>query len=202
MRLVKLYNGQTFYTTKICGLTRKLPLRKVSEDIWIASNHQLVLGCDVEFTKVAGKELAKRIKKHRPDFLLTAESKSLPLVYETAKNLNHKRIVVARKSPKAYMDFYVEEEVKSITTKEPQKLILDKESIELIKNKSVCIIDDVVSTGWTLNALEKLAIKAGAKIKCRAAVWLEGPWYKGDLIYLSILPIFVTKEKFDSFSGK
>jgi len=199
MSLVELYRGQTSYTIEICGLTRELPLRKVNKDIWIASNHQLVLGCDVQFTRLVGKELAKKIKKYKPDYLLTAESKSLPLVYETAKNLLHERVAVARKSPKAYMDFYIEEEVKSITTKEPQKLVLDRENIELIKNKSVCIIDDVVSTGETINALERLANKAGAKIKCKAAVWLEGPWYKGDLIYLSILPIFVTEEKYSSF---
>jgi adenine phosphoribosyltransferase len=200
MALVELYKGQTSYTTKICGLTRVLPLRKVDKDMWIASNHQLVLGCDVEFTKFVGKELAKRIRKHKPDCLLTAESKSLPLVYETAKNLRHKKIAVARKSPKAYMDFYIEERVKSITTKEPQRLVLDKENIKLIKNKKICIIDDVVSTGGTINALERLAKKARAKIECKAAVWLEGPWYKGDLIYLSTLPIFVTKEKYSSYT--
>lgn len=199
MDLVKLYENQAFYTSEICGLLRDLPIRHVDDDIWIASNHELVL-CDIEFTQAVGKELASRIKEYKPDCLFTAESKSLPIVYETAKNLDHKVIAVARKSSKAYMDSYIEEEVKSITTAHPQKLVIDKENIEKISKKRVCTIDDVVSTGGTMNALKNLVSKSKGEIVCEAAVWLEGPWYKGNLTYLSILPVFVSEKRYKAMT--
>lgn len=200
-QLVQLYENQTFYTSKICGLVRQLPIRQVDDGMWIASNHQLVL-CDVELIEVAGRELASRIKEYGPSCLLTAESKSLPLVYETARNLKHKEIAIARKSSKSYMDFYIEEGVKSITTAEPQKLVLDKENIERIRGKRVCTIDDVVSTGGTMNALKDLVSKSEGKVVCEAAVWLEGPWYNENLIYLATLPVFVNEENMRKLFGK
>lgn len=201
MNLVQLYENQTFYTSEICGLVRHLPIRQVDDGLWIASNHQLVL-CDVEFIEVAGRNLASYIKEYKPDCLFTAESKSLPLVYETAKNLRHKVIAIARKGRKSYMDYFVEEEVKSITTSEYQKLVLDRENIERIRTKRVCIIDDVVSTGGTMNALKDLVSKSEGKVVCEAAVWLEGPWYNENLIYLATLPIFVNEENMRKLFGK
>jgi len=198
MDLIEIYKNQTFYEIMLCGLVRRLPIRQVDKEMWIASNHQLVLS-DVKFIERVSKELANRISVKKPDCLVTAESKSLPLVYEIAKKLRHKEVAVARKDLKAYMNECIVEEVKSITTTTPQKLFLDKENIERIRTKRVCIVDDVVSTGKTFNALKNLVSRTKGKVECEAAVWLEGPWYKGDLIYLSTLPVFVTKEKYKSF---
>ncbi|KUO43422.1 MAG: hypothetical protein APU95_06135 [Hadesarchaea archaeon YNP_N21] len=196
--LVRVYGGQAYTAVEICGMRRELPIRRVAEDIWIASNHQLVLGRDVEFTRRVGARLAEMIKVHNPEFLLTAESKSLPLVYETAKRLGHLVMGVARKEKKSYMGkTCLAEKIRSITTGRLQNLVLEMDEAEKMRGKRVCVIDDVVSTYGTMGGLERLAERAGGKVVCRAAVWLEGPWYGGDLMHLGILPIFVTREKFD-----
>lgn len=195
MNLVELYKGQPFYTVNLNGIVRRLPIRQVDDEIWIASNHQLVL-CDVDFTERIGGKLGARIREYKLDCLFTAESKSLPLVYEIARQLGHKEIAIARKNVKAYMDLYLVEEVKSITTRGSQKLVIDRENVERIKGRKIGIVDDVVSTGGTMSALKNLVFRAGGTIMCEAAVWLEGPWYKsGNLIYLDVLPIFVTESK-------
>jgi adenine phosphoribosyltransferase len=197
--LVKIYRGEKFFTTHICGLKRKLPIRQVDKDMWIASNHPLVLGRDVEFTKRIGKKLSKIIKNFNPDYLITAESKSLPLTYKISELLNLPEMIVARKNVKSYMEnSYIKISIKSITTAEPQKLVLESDQVEKIRKKRIAIVDDVVSTGGTLTGLEKLVESAGGIITCKAAVWLEGPWYKKrDLIHLGILPVFVSKNKFE-----
>lgn len=186
------YEGQDFYEIEICGLKRKLPVRKVSDGVWVASNHKLVLGSDVEFTQKVGEKLAEKLRESgkNPEVLLTAESKSLPLTYEVAKNLGHRGVAVARKSEKAYMANPVRINVKSITTSNQQKLVLDEQNQKSIKDKKVCLIDDVVSTGGTMKSLERLAEKVGAEVVCKAAVWLEGTDYQGDLIHLGELPVF------------
>lgn len=197
MNLVELYKGQLFHTVNLNGMVRRLPIRQVDDEIWIASNHQLVL-CDVDFTERVGRKLGARIREYKLDCLFTAESKSLPLVYEIARQLGHKEIAIARKNVKPYMDLYLAEEVKSITTREPQKLVIDRENIERIKGRKIGVVDDVVSTGDTISALKNLVFRAGGTIMCEAAVWLEGPWYKsGNLIYMDVLPIFVTERKFN-----
>jgi len=197
--LVKVYRDEKYFTTNVCGIKRELPIRQVDKEIWIASNHLLVLGRDVEFTKKIGEELSKILKDYSPDYLITAESKSLPLAYKISELLELSEMIVARKNTKSYMgESYKEVVIKSITTAQPQKLVLESEEIEKMKNKRVAIFDDVVSTAGTLNGLEQLAKTAGAKIVCKAAVWLEGPWYRDeDLVYLSILPVFVTQKKFE-----
>lgn len=199
--LVKIYEGQTHHTIEICGIRRELPVRRVEKDLWIASNHQLVLGRDIEFTKRVGAELANRIRKHKVEFLFTAESKALPLVYETAKQLGHLVMGVARKEKKSYMGkTCLLEKIRSITTGRRQNLIIELDEAEKMRGRRVGLIDDVVSTYGTMRGLEMLAKKAGGEVVCKAAVWLEGPWYKGDLIYLGTLPIFVTKKKFDELN--
>ncbi|MEM5794387.1 MAG: phosphoribosyltransferase family protein [Candidatus Aenigmatarchaeota archaeon] len=194
---VKIYKNQNSYKIKICGLERELPIRQVEKGLWVASNHRLVLGRDLAFTKTVGKELAFRIKPYEPECLLTAESKSLPLVYEVARKLEVE-MCVCRKEEKAYMgEKYLEINIKSITTGKPQRLILEDDEAKRLKNKRVCLIDDVVSTYGTMQGLEKIALKAEGKVVCKACVWLEGPWYRGeDLIYLGILPIFVLEEEY------
>ncbi|MEM2897096.1 MAG: phosphoribosyltransferase family protein [Candidatus Bathyarchaeia archaeon] len=200
---VKIYKGQTSYVMRICELTRELPIRKVGKDIWIASNHNLVLGRDLEFTKRVSKELADRVSGFKPNCLFTAESKSLPLVYETANHLEHTWMCVARKERKAYMGRpCLIEKIKSITTKKPQKLVLELDEAKKLRGKRIVLIDDVVSTYGTMGGLERLARKAGGSVVCKATVWLEGPWYRGDLIYLSILPVFVTEKKYNELKEK
>lgn len=188
--LVEAYSGQTNYKVKLDGTLRRLPVVPISDHIWIASDAELVLG-DVEFLGTAARLLARKVKRRRVDVILTAEAKSIALAYELAKLLGHPRFIVARKSLKAYMGDYVAHKLKSITTKNDQELVLTREEAESLSGRRVCLLDDVVSTGGTLKALEALVAGAGGKVACRAAVWKEGPWYKSDLIYVSALPIFV-----------
>lgn len=137
--------------------------------------------------------MARKIEESEkdPEVLLTAESKSLPLTYEVAKNLGHANVAVARKSEKTYMRDPAKVGVKSITTSADQKLVLDKRNQKILEGKKVCLFDDVVSTGGTMKSLEKLAEKVGADVVCKASVWKEGKEYEGDLIYLEELPVFL-----------
>jgi len=192
------YDGQKKYRISVFGLKRELPVINVAPGIWIASNAELVLG-DVEFIKRAGEELSERIRTFNPDVILTPEAKSMAIAYEVSNGLGHKRFVVARKGVKAYMKGHVCEEVKSITTKETQRLILESQSAKHLKKKRVCLLDDVVSTGGTMEAMERLVLRAGGSVACRTAVWKEGPWYKNELICLFTLPIFLSREKFCQF---
>ena len=190
MGLMIPYKGEGFYETRVAGLKRRLPIVKVSEDTWIASNAGLVLG-DVEFIEAAASSVANLIKPYEPDIVVTAEAKALALAYEVARRLGHDRFVVARKSVKAYMGEVLVEQVKSITTHKPQILVLTKEDAELVRGKRVCVFDDVVSTGGTVRALENLVRRAGGQIACKAAVWLEGPWCLDmGIIHLAKLPVF------------
>lgn len=189
------YIGQSYYEIEIEGLKRRLPIVEVSPGTFIASDAELILG-DVEFIEKAAKALANKIRHFSPNVIVTPEAKAIALAYEVSRNLGHKKFVVARKSLKAYMKKYLVESVKSITTAEKQEIILADDDIELIKGRRVCILDDVVSTGGTIKALEKLVQRAEGEIVCKAAIWKEGSWYKDeDLIFLSKLPVFVVSEK-------
>ncbi|MCD6409436.1 MAG: phosphoribosyltransferase [Candidatus Verstraetearchaeota archaeon] len=193
MELVKPYTGETHYEVSLANITRKLPLARVDEGTWIASDAELVLG-DVEFITAAAKLLAEKIKPFNPEIIVTPEAKSLSLTYEVAKQLGHKFFVVARKDVKAYMGAVLVEEVKSITTGKPQMLVFTQRDANRIQGRRVCILDDVVSTGNTLRALERLVKRARGIIACKAAIWLEGPWCADEqLIFLSTLPIFIRK---------
>lgn len=187
------YAGREKYTIKIGGLVRELPLVQVSSDVWIASNADLILG-DIEFIQTAADLLCEKVKPFNPDIIVTPEAKAIAFAYEVAKKMRHKNMVIARKSVKAYMTDYLLEECSSITTKGRQILLLVREDALKLRGKKVCILDDVVSTGGTITALERLVRKAGGEVVCRAAIWIEGPWYTGDLIYLDELPIFVKKQ--------
>jgi len=187
------YVGQEKYTIKIGGLVRELPIIQVSNNVWIASNADLILG-DIEFIQTVADLLSDRIKMFNPEIIVTPEAKAIAFAYEVAKKIGHKKMVIARKSVKAYMRDYLLEECSSITTKGSQVLIFVKEDVEKIKNKKVCILDDVVSTGGTITALERLVKKSGGEVVSKAAIWIEGPWYTGELIYLDELPVFVKKQ--------
>lgn len=199
MEIVRPYEGQEYHELEICGLRRKLPIVQVRENFWIASNAGLVFGCDVEFTERVSEELASRIRRYGAECLLVPEAKGIPLAYETSKRLTHDSYAVARKSTKPYMRDYIMEEFESITTKGTQKLVLDEINMERVKGKKICLIDDVITTGGSMRALEKLVDRAGGKVVCKAVVWLEGQTgeeFKNEagVIYLDYLPVWVRKK--------
>lgn len=173
-----------FYTMKIAGLERSLPVCPLNEKVYIAG---FVMFSDVELTVACAKELIEKCPEH--DVIITAESKGIPLAYEMARQLNIKYIV-ARKSIKLYMQEPISVDVKSITTAKMQTLYLDKGEADFLRGKRVLIIDDVISTGESLNALETLVNTAGGNIVGKAAVLAEGDAAdRKDIIYLEKLPL-------------
>ena len=191
---VRMYSGAKSYTVRLGGLRRELPLVKVSPHMWIASDAGLILG-DVEFLSKAAELLAKRVRSKRTSLVFTAEAKSIALAYELAKKLGHGRFIVARKTLKSYMGDHVSRKVRSITTAADQELVLTKEEMACLSGRRVCLLDDVVSTGGTLEALGVLVEESGGTVACRAAIWKEGPWYKGPgLVCVGALPVFVDPE--------
>lgn len=176
-----------YYNLEVAGLTRKLPIIKVSEELAIAS---FVLLGDAEMTIKAAESLALRLPTEI-DFLVTAEAKGIPLLQELARIMGFKQYIVARKSVKAYMAFPLEVTVSSITTQKEQVLYLDGLDVEMIKGKNVAIIDDVISTGESLQALVDLVGRAGANIVAKAAILAEGTASeRSDIIFLEKLPLF------------
>ncbi len=174
------------YKMNIAGLERSLPLCKVADDLYIAA---FILFGDVEITKAAATELLKRAPEY--DIMLTAECKSIPLIYEMARQSGDDNYIIARKGTKVYMHDVISAEVNSITTAHPQVLYLDGEAVNAIKGKRVLIVDDVISTGESLKCLELLAEKAGANIVGKMAVLAEGDAAeRPDIICLEKLPLF------------
>jgi len=174
------------YTLHVAGLTRELPIIKLSYDLSIASF--VILG-DTEIVKKTAPMIAKKLPE--VDFIVTAEAKGIPLAYEISKILNLDEYIVARKSVKAYMEEPIEVEVNSITTTNSQKLYLNNQDADKIKGKRVALIDDVISTGQSLKALERLVEKAGANVVAKAAILAEGDAKdRKDIIFLEALPTF------------
>ena len=174
------------YTLYVAGLTRELPIIKLSYDLSIASF--VILG-DTEIVKKTAPIIAKKLPD--VDFIVTAEAKGIPLAYEISKILNLNEYIVARKSIKAYMEEPIEVEVNSITTTNSQKLYLNNQDANKIKGKRVALIDDVISTGQSLKALERLVEKAGANVVAKAAILAEGDAKdRKDIIFLEALPTF------------
>ena len=174
------------YTLHVAGLTRELPVIKLSYDLSIASF--VILG-DTEIVRKTAPIIAKKLPE--VDFIVTAEAKGIPLAYEISKVLNLNEYVVARKSVKAYMEEPIEVEVNSITTTNSQKLYLNNQDAKKIKGKRVALVDDVISTGQSLKALERLVEKAGGKVLAKAAILAEGDAKdRKDIIFLEALPTF------------
>ena len=174
------------YTLHVAGLTRELPIIKLSYDLSIASF--VILG-DTEIVKKTAPMIAKKLPE--VDCVVTAEAKGIPLAYEISKILNLNEYIVARKSIKAYMEEPIEVEVNSITTTNSQKLYLNNQDANKIKGKRVALIDDVISTGQSLKALERLVEKAGANVVAKAAILAEGDAKdRKDIIFLEALPTF------------
>ncbi|WP_338954227.1 adenine phosphoribosyltransferase [Fusobacterium nucleatum] len=174
------------YTLHVAGLTRELPVIKLSYDLSIASF--VILG-DTEIVRKTAPIIAKKLPE--VDFIVTAEAKGIPLAYEISKILNLNEYVVARKSVKAYMEESIEVEVNSITTTNSQKLYLNNRDAKKIKGKRIALVDDVISTGQSLKALERLVEKAGGKVLAKAAILAEGDAKdRKDIIFLEALPTF------------
>ena len=174
------------YTLHVAGLTRELPVIKLSYDLSIASF--VILG-DTEIVRKTAPIIAKKLPE--VDFIVTAEAKGIPLAYEISKVLNLNEYVVARKSVKAYMEEPIEVEVNSITTTNSQKLYLNNQDAKKIKGKRIALVDDVISTGQSLKALERLVEKAGGKVLAKAAILAEGDAKdRKDIVFLEALPTF------------
>ena len=174
------------YTLNVAGLARELPIIKLSYDLSIASF--VILG-DTEIVRKTAPIIAKKLPE--VDFIVTAEAKGIPLAYEISRILNLNEYVVARKSVKAYMEEPIEVEVNSITTTNSQKLYLNNQDAKKIKGKRVALVDDVISTGQSLKALERLVEKAGGKVLAKAAILAEGDAKdRKDIIFLEALPTF------------
>ncbi len=175
-----------YYPLEVAGLTRQLPICKVSDSLYIAA---FVIFGDVELTRACATELIKKLPEH--DLLITAEAKGIPLVYEMARQLGDRKYLIARKAVKLYMKQPHSVEVRSITTAKTQTLFIDKDDAEYMKGKRVVIVDDVISTGESLFAVEKLVKESGGIVAGRMAILAEGDAkYRDDIIYLEKLPLF------------
>jgi adenine phosphoribosyltransferase len=176
------------YGVEVAGLKRDLRLFEIKPGLKIAILN--ILG-DTEFVQVCAKELAKRLKDTDYDLLVTAEAKSIPLAHALSVETK-KPYVVLRKAYKPYMGDALKAETLSITTGQSQTLILDEKDIELIKGKKVVILDDVISTGSTLQGMRLVLDKAKASVVAEAAIFTEGDraqWMH--IISLGHLPLFM-----------
>ena len=174
------------YRMNVAGVERELPICKVTDDLYIAG---FVVFGDQELTVACAKALLEKAPEY--DYLITAEAKGIPLAHEMARQTGAEKYFLARKSPKLYMTGVFSATVRSITTAKEQTLYLDIADAELMKGKRILIVDDVISTGESLHALEVLIEKAGGNIVGRMAVLAEGDAQtRGDLIYLEKLPLF------------
>ena len=175
-----------YYTIDIAGMKRDLKLFPVNDDLKIAA---FILFGDVEITKHAAKELLARAPEF--DLIVTAEAKSIPLAYEMAAQAGMNDYIIARKGIKVYMEDVLTSTVNSITTVDSQSLHLGKDEADRIKGRRILVIDDVISTGESLRALEMLVEKAGGNIVAKMAVLAEGDAFdRDDIIVLGKLPLF------------
>ena len=175
-----------FYRMNVAGLTRDLPICRVTDDLYIAG---FVVFGDQELTVACAKALLEVAPEY--DYIITAEAKGIPLGHEMARQAGAKKYFLARKSPKLYMSGVFSASVQSITTEGQQTLYLDTADAELMKGKKILIVDDVISTGQSLLALEALVEKAGGIVAGKLAVLAEGDAQdREDIIYLEKLPLF------------
>lgn len=175
-----------YHNMKIAGLDRALPLCPINENLYIGA---FVMFGDTELTTACAVELLKLAPEY--DYLLTAEAKGIPLCHEMARLNGDGYYFLARKAPKLYMTGVLEVNVRSITTDAEQKLFLDTADAEKMKGKRVLIVDDVISTGESLYALEQLVKEAGGITVGKMTVLAEGDAQnRDDIIYLEKLPLF------------
>lgn len=174
------------YTVEIAGLTRHFPLFEVAPGVRIAIFNMLG---DTYIVKAAAAALAEKLKDANADLLVTAEAKSIPLIYEMSA-LMGLPYVVLRKSYKSYMGNAISAETVSITTGAPQTLYLDEKDCALLQHKRIILVDDVISTGSTLTSMEMIVHKAGGEVVRTAAVFTEGDADWTHVIALGNLPVF------------
>lgn len=177
------------YELKVAGLTRQLKLSSISNDLMIAG---FVVFGDVELTVACARELLKVMPEY--DYIIAPEAKAIPLIHEVARQNGRNEYLLARKAAKAYMDGVFSVKYESITTKGTQELFMDAGDARKMQGKRVVILDDVISTGESLAAMEKLVEEAGGNIVGRMAVLAEGDAAKrDDIIFLEKLPLFNSK---------
>ena len=177
------------YEMTIAGLNRALPLCPLNEKLCIGA---FVIFGDPELTTAAASALLEKAPAY--DYMITAESKGIPLVHEMARLAGNQKYMLARKGPKLYMDGVFVVVVNSITTAKEQKLYLDGADARLMEGKRILIVDDVISTGESLRALETLVEKAGGIVAGRMAILAEGDAIaREDIIYLEPLPLFTAE---------
>ncbi|HIU31985.1 MAG TPA: adenine phosphoribosyltransferase [Candidatus Caccousia avistercoris] len=177
---------QEYYTLEVAGVTRQLPIMQISDHLAIASF--VILG-DCEIVTKSAPLIEEKLPE--VDFIVTAEAKGIPLVNELCRLRGLPYYIVARKSVKPYMSHPITDEVVSITTQKTQTLCLDGKDAMLLNGKRVAIVDDVISTGESLLAIERLVEKAGGNIVAKAAILAEGDAaQRDDIIFLKELPLF------------
>lgn len=175
------------YRLTVGGVTRDLPILPIADGLSIASF--VILG-DSELVGIVAPLLVERLPKD-VDYLMTAEAKGIPLAHEMARVMDMPRYIVARKSVKPYMSHPLIESVDSITTQAEQSLCLDGNDVEAIRGKRIALVDDVISTGESIAAIERLAVDAGAEVVARVAILAEGDAaQRDDIIFLEALPLF------------
>ncbi len=175
-----------YYKMNIAGLERALPICRVTDDLYIAG---FVIFGDPELTTACANKLLENAPEY--DYMITAEAKGIPLIHEMARIKGNQKYMLARKGPKLYMTNILSSTVKSITTEKEQTLYLDGKDAELMNGKRVLIIDDVISTGESLKALEALVEKAGGNVVGRMCILAEGDAIdRDDLYYIEELPLF------------
>ena len=174
------------YSMNIAGLDRELPLCRLNDELYIGA---FVIFGDAPLTVACAKALLEKAPAY--DYLLTAEAKGIPLIHEMARQHGDKKYFLARKAPKLYMTGVLEVKVHSITTAKEQKLYLDTADAVLMKGKKILLIDDVISTGESLHALEELVRETGGEICGKMCILAEGEAQtREDITYLEKLPLF------------
>ena len=176
------------YPMDIAGLHRELPICKVTDDLYIGA---FICFGDAELTVACARDMLAMLEADSYDYLFTAEAKSIPLIHEMARQSGAKKYFIARKGPKAYMPDPLHVEDKSITTAGVQKLYLGRDDADLIRGKRILLMDDVISTGGSIHAMEELVKLAGGTVVGRVAVLAEGDAaQRTDIRFLAPLPVF------------
>ena len=176
------------YSMEIAGLKRELPICRVTDDLYIGA---FICFGDAELTVACARELLKLVPADSYDYIFTAEAKSIPLIHDMARQSGAKKYIQARKGAKVYMPDPLCVEDESITTAGKQRLYLGRDDADLIRGKRILIMDDVISTGGSLHALETLVKAAGGTVADRVAVLAEGGAKdRTDIKFLAPLPVF------------
>lgn len=180
------YFMKEFYTIDVAGVKRDLPLCRLTDELYIGA---FVIFGDVELCEVSAKALLEKAPEF--DIMVTAESKGIPLAHEMARQSGKNTYILARKAPKLYMKNVIKTEVKSITTSRVQTLYIDQSDVDRMRGKRVLIVDDVISTGESLHALEALVERSGGQIVGRMAILAEGDAIdRPDITCVQKLPLF------------